>query len=370
MWTVRGGWRAVAGSRAVAVHGAAAAGRRGQNPAPLRVDGGLFLPGCPGCRALRSSAPLCGSRNLLRKLLYKKKKKFWYDNPTLGSHLVRTGRPTGLNNVLKHTPSKVRKEESIRKRTLDVLLYKAVRDILNSCEAGEELYNLNVELSKGSMAPDFSTCRMYWKITGDREQDDRIDMLLQKKASHIRHILITNQVKGNVPPIVFVRDRTDAAVQEIERLLAIADFGPEEEENELDQNDLSKQGSGKTPVSLDTSDSPILSNLFGIDHEDLNKQILEYKTMKKDKEIEGVGLSEQQQEQLAEIRKQNKLKKLRKKKARKASDAITPEKYLIDKYNEDYWDSEDESLQESELEYQLQEIENELEADNRNTKLK
>ncbi|XP_054841721.1 putative ribosome-binding factor A, mitochondrial [Eublepharis macularius] len=372
MWSVRRGSIAVAvaGGRAVRVHraGAAAAGwRRWQNAASCGAgEGGLLLPGCPTCRALHHSAPLCGSRNLLKKFLYKKKKKFWYDSPMLGSHLVY--KPSNLNNILKLAPPKVRKEESIRKRTLDVLLFKAVRSILSTCEAGEEVYNLSVELSKGSLASDFSVCRIYWKTTGNTEQDDCIDKVLQQSAHRIRHLLISNQVLGNVPPIIFVRDKADAAVQEIEKLLAIADFGPAEEENELDQNDFSKQRSTMAVVSLDTSDSPILSNLFGVNHEELNKQILEYKKMRKDKEIEGIGLSEQQLKQLAEIQKQ---KKLRKKKARKTfDDDITPEKYLMDKYDEDYWDSEGESPQEAELEYQSQEIENELEIDNGNTKLK
>ncbi|XP_015267956.1 PREDICTED: putative ribosome-binding factor A, mitochondrial [Gekko japonicus] len=363
---------AVARGRAVPAPGmvTAAAGwwrRRRLNSASAGGggDGGLFLPGRPRCRALHHSAPLCGSRNLLRKFLHKKKKKFWYDSPTLGSFLVQ--KPSNWNSALKLPPSKVRKEDSIRKRTLDVLLFKAVRDVLSTCDAGEDLYNLNVELSKGSLAPDFTTCRIYWKTTGNTEQDDHIDKVLQQRAPCIRHLLISNQVIGNVPPIVFVRDKMDVAVQEIERLLAIADFGPAEEENELDQNDFSKQGSGKADVSMDTSDPPMLSNLFGIDHEELNKQILEYKKMRKDKKIEGIGLTQQQQEQLAEIQKQ---KKLRRKKTRKASDDLTPEKYLMDKYDEDYWDNEDKSCQESELEYQLQEIDNELEADSRNTKLK
>lgn len=130
----------------------------------------------------------------------------------------------------------------------------------------------------------------------------------------------------------------------------------------------SKEGSGETDGSLDTSDPPVLSNLFGIDHEELNKQILEYKTMRKDQGVEGIGLSEQQRQQLAEIKKQ---KNLRRKKARKASDDdISPQKYLMDKYDEGFLDTEGESCQESEMEYQLQEIENELEEESRNPKPK
>uniref|UniRef100_A0ACB8FD16 Uncharacterized protein n=1 Tax=Sphaerodactylus townsendi TaxID=933632 RepID=A0ACB8FD16_9SAUR len=158
--------------------------------------------------------------------------------PKLSCFVLKIHKPSSLNSILKTAPTKVRKEDSIRKRTLDVLLYKNVRDILATCEAGEELYNLNIELSKGSLAPDFSACRIYWKTTGNIEQDDHIDKILQQSARRIRHILIKNQVLGTVPPIVFVRDKADAMVQEVERLLAVADFGPAEEENELDENDF------------------------------------------------------------------------------------------------------------------------------------
>uniref|UniRef100_A0A8D0GR69 Uncharacterized protein n=1 Tax=Sphenodon punctatus TaxID=8508 RepID=A0A8D0GR69_SPHPU len=138
-------------------------------------------------------------------------------------------------------------------------------------------------------------------------------------------------------------------VLQIDRLLAIADFGPLEENSKLDQSDLSRS------EASDTSASSIKSNLFGIDHEVLNKQIMEYKKTKV-KEVEGIGLLEQQQEQLAEIRKQM---KMRKKKTKEYFDNdITPQRYLLDKY--DYLDA-DVSSQENELEYELQEMTSEVE---------
>ncbi|XP_062986533.1 putative ribosome-binding factor A, mitochondrial [Elgaria multicarinata webbii] len=374
MWSVRNGFAFAAAAQATPPRGTARAAaswcwwRRQQQQQQWRpaLVGGLLLLKCPGCRALHCSSVLCGSRNLLRKFLSKKKKKFWYDSPTLGSHLVY--KPSNLASVLKLPPPKAKKEDSIRKRTLDSLLFKAVRDVLSTCDAGQELHDLRLELSKASLTSDFSTCRMYWRTTGNTEQDDYIDNVLQKSASRIRHILITHQVLGNVPSIVFLRDKEDAAVREIEKLLAIADFGPENEENELVQNDFSERRSTMADTTLDSSHSGIHTNLFGIDHETLNQQIIEYKNLKKVKEIEGIGLSEQQQQQLAEIQKQ---KKLRWKKSKKPSDDdITPQKYLMDKYYEDFSDSEFASSQENEPQYDPEEIENELEVDNRTTKLK
>ncbi|XP_034981433.2 putative ribosome-binding factor A, mitochondrial [Zootoca vivipara] len=334
-------------------------------------DGGLFLPplGCPGCRALRCSAALCGSRNLLKKFLSKKKKKFWYDSPTLGSSLAH--KPSNLASILKLHPPKVKKEDSIRKRALNVLLLKAVRDVLSTFEAGQEVYDLNVELSKVSLTSDFSVCRIYWRTTSSVEQDDYIEKVLRKSGPRIRHLLISHQVLGTVPSLVFVRDKEEAAIREIENLLATADFGPEEEEGkESVQNDFSEQRYTKATTYLDSSLSCMPDNLFGIDHDALNKQIIEYKKMTKDKEIGGVALSEQQKQQLAELQKR---KKMRWKKAKKPfDDGITPQEYLMDKCSEDDWDSDTASSHEleNELEDELQEIEDRLEVDNSTTEHK
>ncbi|XP_042320731.1 putative ribosome-binding factor A, mitochondrial isoform X2 [Sceloporus undulatus] len=276
----------------------------------------------PPWRGLHCSGLLCGSRNLLRKFLSKKKKKFWYESPTLSSHLVQ--KPSSLANILKLAPP------------------------------------------KASLTSDFSICRIYWRTTGNIEQDDHIEKSLQKSAPRIRHLLITHQILGNVPSIVFVRDKQDAAMREIESLLATADMGPEEEDIGLVPNNFSEQRSTVADMYLD-SHSAVHTNLFGIDHEALNKQILEYKKMKKDKEAEGIGLSEQQQQQLAEIRKQ---KKMRWKKTKKPfDDDITPQKYLMDKYSEPCWDYEVAFSQDNQLEHDSGETESELEVD-RTTKLK
>ncbi|XP_061449784.1 putative ribosome-binding factor A, mitochondrial [Rhineura floridana] len=372
MWGVRNGAAAVAAvaavatSRAAPSHGTAGAGAwwRLRPPALSCPGRGLLLLRCPSCRALHYTAVLCG-RNLLKKLLSKNKKKFWYNSPTLGSHLVY--KPSNLVRVLELAPAKVKKEDSIRKRALNVVLFKAVRDVLSTCEAGQQAYDLCVELSKASLTSDFSVCRIYWRTTGSTEQDDYIDKVLQKCAPRIRHLLISYRVLGTVPPLLFIRDKGDAAVREIERLLATADFGPEEEENEVVQNNFSEQRSTMATTYLDTSHSCLHANLFGIDHDTLNKQIIEYKKMNKDKEIEGIGLSEQQQQQLAEIKKQKKMRW--KKKAKKPfDDDITPQKYLVGKYSDDDWDSD--IAFSHELEYELQELENEVDVDDRTTKHK
>ncbi|XP_050797849.1 putative ribosome-binding factor A, mitochondrial [Gopherus flavomarginatus] len=313
---------------------------------------GALVLGGPRGRALHGSAALCGSKNLLKKFASKTKKKFWYDSPTVGSHLVY--KPSKLATILKATQQKTKKEDSIRKKVLNVLLYKAVTDLMSTCEVSQEVCDLKLELTKLSLSPDFSACRVYWNPAESAEEDDRIESILQKSAPLIRHLLITHQVLRTVPPIVFVKDKEAAAIKEIDRLLAIADYGPQEEKYTVAENDFSESSS-------DMAASSIPANLFGIDHEVLNKQIMEYKKMKKVKDTEGIGWAEQQQMQLAKIQKQKKMKK--KKIKDPFENDITPQKYLLDKYSEDSLDGDIAPSQDSQLEYELQEVVDELEVD-------
>ncbi|XP_058030502.1 putative ribosome-binding factor A, mitochondrial [Ahaetulla prasina] len=309
---------------------------------------------CPGCsRALHCSRRLCRSpSDLLRKFLAKKRKKFWYSSPTLGSEVLY--KPSSLSDVLKLRPPKVRKQDSIRKKTLDVLFFQAVRDLLNTPLAGQELYDLNVEVFKASLTSDFAICRIYWKSSGNAEKDECIQQALERKASYIRHLLVSYRIRVHVPSIKFVRDREEAAIREVEKLLAIADMGPEEEENELIQNNFSEEKS----IVADTHGEPsIHTNLFGIDHKALSKQIMDYKKLKKKEVLEGTSVLETQ---LAAIRQHQ--KKMRRTKARKIyDDDLNPEVYLMEKYNKDYWDSAVSSSENEALEYQPKEDGNELE---------
>ncbi|NXV84935.1 RBFA factor, partial [Calonectris borealis] len=308
-----------------------------------------------GCRALRSSAALGGSRNLLKKMLRKNKKKFWYDSPTLGSKMLY--KPTNLASVMKDEQTKTRKEDNIRCRVLNGLIHKAVAEMMITCEVNQELHDLKLEICKASvsLASNFSACRVYWNPATTMEKESYVESVLRKSAPRIRYLLTSQQILGNVPPIVFVKDKEAAAVKEIEELLSIADFGPPEEIETLSQNDSSKLSSSATQ----SSDSPMRSNLFGIDHELLNKQIMDYKRLKVSRAMESIAWTEEQEQQLSKIQKKRKKKKPR----NPPDDDITPQKYLLDRYEADYWDDNTESVLDYELDDELQEEVNELEVD-------
>ncbi|XP_031464167.1 putative ribosome-binding factor A, mitochondrial [Phasianus colchicus] len=303
----------------------------------------------PCCRSLRGFAAPGGSGKLLKKMLRKKKKKFWYDSPTLGPGMIYE--PTKLTAIKKADQAKTRKEHNIRCRVLNGLIHKAVTEMMSSCEINKEIYDLKLEICKVSLASNFSACRVYWNPASTTESDNYVEGVLRKSAPRIRYLLMSQQILGNVPPVVFVKDKEAAAVKEIEELLAVADFGPPEEE--IPQNDSSESFSSATQ----SSDSPIRSNLFGIDHELLKKQIMEYKKLKLSRITESVPWTQSQGQQLSKIQK-----KMKKKKTKNIpDDDITPQKYLLDRYEADYFDDNTESISDCELEDELQEV-NELEA--------
>ncbi|XP_049757245.1 putative ribosome-binding factor A, mitochondrial isoform X1 [Elephas maximus indicus] len=302
-----------------------------------RGAGCSLLPGRP--RGLQGSPVSCGSKNLLKKFASKTKKKFWYEGPSLGSHL-KTYKPSKLELLTKNISKKTRKEDHVRLRALNGLLYKALRDLLSTSEVSQEVYDLNVELSKVSLTSDFSACRVYWRASLSAEQNEHTHAILQKSAGYMRHLLMSHQTLRNVPPIVFVQDRQDAALAEVDQLLAVADFGPPDGKEDLIQNDV-REPPDQPPLS-GAAGLAAYPHLFGIDHEALNKQIMEYKRRKeKGLGCASLGRSEQVREQLAELVRQT---KRRKKKAKPPVHDISPKSFLLGGESEDSLDDDEDHV--------------------------
>ncbi|XP_043834860.1 putative ribosome-binding factor A, mitochondrial isoform X2 [Dromiciops gliroides] len=292
-----------------------------------------------------------------KKTMENSGKKFWYESPSLGPHIMHN--PSSWNSLMKHTSKKTKKEDSIRKRALDGILYQALSDLICTSEVNQDVYDLNVEFSKVSLAPDFSVCRVYWKTSLCAEQNDHIEAVLQKSASRFRHLLITHQILRNVPPIVFIRDKESAAIAEVNRLLEIADFGPPDEKD-LTQSEPSELKAPVDSISSNVSGSTVQPSLFGIDHEALHKQIMEYKRSKgKGHESVSIQSAEQEQEQISMLQKQ--MKKKMKKAKRPKDDDITPQEYLLDRYCDNQLDKDDTFFEEHKPEYELHEALEKLE---------
>ncbi|CAL8289118.1 unnamed protein product [Merluccius merluccius] len=119
----------------------------------------------PHPRPVHTTA-LVHSKNVLKKLLSKSKKKTWYETPP----------PTPS---LLNLPKKKDHEDSHRCKVLNTILFKAVSDLLTSAQV--------------SLARDFSSCRVFWKTSRDAQRDELIQKTLERNAPHIR-ITIADEV--------------------------------------------------------------------------------------------------------------------------------------------------------------------------------
>lgn len=271
------------------------------------------------CRYVHSSTGL-SAKSFLYKFSSKNKKRLWHEDTW---HLPMENKPPGLLALMKQQKAE-KKENNIRIKTLNVILYDALTSLLGTSEVSDEVPELCIELSKVSVSADFSVCRAYWLSSGSKDTDAEIEKVLQKYAPRFRHLMISHHVLGNVPPVVFVRDKEDAKRQEVEDLFTLL------------QSEEDKVSSVKTDVSrkLDTEALKEVSAFqlpfFGIDHAELNQQIFAYKKKMKAKVIEADSNehSQRQQEQLEAIRKQNFQRKKMKKQKGSAYD-LSPQDYQL-----------------------------------------
>ncbi|KAJ8013245.1 hypothetical protein DPEC_G00051260 [Dallia pectoralis] len=287
------------------------------------------LPMLPHQRDFHSSCK-CSAKSLLKKFINKTKKKLWYETP-------HQAKPSSQAGALK-PPKRRGEDDNMRIRILNSILYKAISDLLNSPEVNSEIYKYSVEISRVSLPADFSSCRVYWKTSGVSEKDGQIQQALDISAPRIRYLIMTHQTLGGVPPLVFIKDKAYAAMSEIEHLLKLADFGPED----LDAKDRPGEPlQAVEPGALTTSKKTVL---FGVDHEALHKQIQEYKlrkTVTQTPEVRSsddspdnpvADLTRQQLEVLAEYRKRKVMEK-KKKSRRPVDDDITPRDFLLARHS-------------------------------------
>lgn len=123
---------------------------------------------------------------------------------------------------------------------------------------------------------------------------------------------------------------------QVDQLLAVADFGPVDETDNLAQDDF------RDPDAVSLYDPPrpaAHSHLCGIDHDALNKQIMEYK-QKKEKGLRDMSLAPPGQEQV--IKLPHWVRRRRKALPQEDQDA-SPRSFLLGEERED--EDEDSTLE-------------------------
>ncbi|KAM9308315.1 putative ribosome-binding factor A, mitochondrial [Gastrophryne carolinensis] len=269
------------------------------------------------------TSPALSAKNYLHRFSSKSKKRSWYDSPW---YLPHNNAPSGLMALMKQQ-QKEKRGNNVRVKALNAILYEALSGLLSTSEVSDEVYNFQIELSKVAVSADFSVCRAYWMSSGNKDTDAQIDELLQKFAPRFRHLMISHHVLGHVPPVVFMRDKEDAKIQEVEELLTLLKF-----EDDTNASIKTDSASRDLDLKLQTEASVFHPpSMFGIDHTELERQIFEYKKKIKDKSAkpDSADLSQQQQLQLAEIRKQDIKRKKMKKQNKTVYDNLSPQDYIL-----------------------------------------
>nr|AHW80380.1 ribosomal binding factor A [Cerebratulus lacteus] len=220
----------------------------------------------------------------LTKFLKKKKKRSWHDVPTLSTDNVTFSKA-------KPNPGSAR-----RVQQLSFILHRYITDMIYGGEIDEELLNTGVQISRVRLLSDLTGINITWTASGT-ETDDRTQEILERNAAKIRSTLSQMYIMGRVPQITFVKDKHTARLAEVERLLKIADMGPNptEEETELLGTDSETELSdSESTLHRDLSmDCTPKTNVLGLDHAALMKSVIISKNKSKDRsfnlEQQGTG---------------------------------------------------------------------------------
>ncbi|CAG9861362.1 unnamed protein product [Phyllotreta striolata] len=236
--------------------------------------------------AFHTSASICGTNkvaNAMRKVMGKHnaKKKFYY-NETI-PHSAKVASEISTQRAVI---------DSRRAVVLNKLFMRNITDLMSTGENAHLLLGLGVEVVKVQITLDYKVLKVYWS-TQNRDLY-KVEEILKRVAGPLRHELSTLRLMGQVPPIQFLRDKSACVLLELDRRLAVADYGEEGPSNidpasvfiselqltlPIDNTtkekikDLERQH----PIEEDLSqvtDLPLMTNcVFGLDHTSIMNRI-------------------------------------------------------------------------------------------------
>lgn len=203
----------------------------------------------------------CASKQaiVMKKLISgrTKNKGFWFrerePKPVMGKNLSMTHREA--------------KGASRRVVVLNNLFMRYVTDIMATGEVSEVILGRGVEITRVKVSMDFQFLSVFWMVTDSKQNDESVENILKQSAGRLRHELTQLKLIGEVPRIVFVKDEQYSQLNEVDRLLAIADFGDDHEPN-LPGRNVSNEWTPKfRTTNLDgNEDLPMRHDVFGLDH--------------------------------------------------------------------------------------------------------
>lgn len=128
-----------------------------------------------------------------------------------------------------------------RSSVFNKLFMKHITDLMSTGEVAPNLLGETLQISRVQVVHGFRNVNIYWFSNNDKEDEAVIEKMLLKTATQLRHKLCQLNVLGNVPKLNFVRDKQYSMLAEIDKKLAIADFGEDDEFSESELESEQKQ---------------------------------------------------------------------------------------------------------------------------------
>lgn len=153
---------------------------------------------------------------VLNKLVGKtkeKRHKEWFDGNN-GSHPAVIGSGKRPN---KNAPR--------RTAVLNKLFMKSVTELLANSTIGERVVGLGIEISRVQVCQNYHGLNVFWFSTASNEKLLTVEDRLAEIAGPLRHQMSQMRLMGEVPRITFVKDTKLSLLNEVDVLLATADFG-------------------------------------------------------------------------------------------------------------------------------------------------
>ncbi|XP_046550511.1 putative ribosome-binding factor A, mitochondrial isoform X2 [Haliotis rubra] len=140
-----------------------------------------------------------------------------------------------------------------RAEQVSTVLYNYITSIIDSGELSPALADMAVDINRVKVTPDFSSVNIYWLSSGS-ERDGELEIELKKHEAKLRSILISYHIVGTIPQVTFVQDRTAGRYAEVEKLLRIADYGPDFVPGPMGSSIRTLHPSPKEPSDADVSE--------------------------------------------------------------------------------------------------------------------
>ncbi|KAH9643676.1 hypothetical protein HF086_006152 [Spodoptera exigua] len=170
----------------------------------------LYHVSCVALNLKKQGLKLC-------KMVNPKNKRQWHPTQQFFENTLPTVKSLTLQ---KHEPGK---RGMRRTAMLNKMFMKQITDMMSTGTAALDVVGRGIEISRVNVTPDMNTVNVFWVCKGNAS-DAETEKILNKVAGGLRRELSTLRVMGEVPYIVFVKDKQEAHLVDLDRRLAMADY--------------------------------------------------------------------------------------------------------------------------------------------------